>query len=234
MAVTRRRALGWLGASTGTLWLGLPAAAAAAPPASTPRCVVRPEQTEGPYFVDERLVRTDITSDPKTGVRAAGVPLTLALRVYTRAGRQCVALPDARVDVWHCDRLGRYSGVREYGLDTSGQAFLRGQQVTDDAGEVRFETVYPGAYPGRAVHVHVKVREASGDRRAREFTSQLYFEDAVNDAVLSLPAYTASHRARLLRNDEDGIYQDGGAALTVALERTDGGFAGTFELALEA
>jgi protocatechuate 3,4-dioxygenase beta subunit len=53
------------------------------------------------------------------------------------------------VDVWHCDALGVYSGVRDFRFDTSGQKFLRGYQTTDERGEVRFLTIYPGWYVGR-------------------------------------------------------------------------------------
>src|SRR5438477_1655102 len=91
---------------------------------ATPACVVRPAQTEGPYFVDERLNRSDIRSDPSN----AGIPLTpgaelhLTLGVY-RAGGACAPIAGALVDLWQCDALGVYSDVR----DAAGMFDTRGR-----------------------------------------------------------------------------------------------------------
>ena len=103
-----------------------------------PACVVRPAQTEGPYFVDERLNRSDIRSDPATGAVKAGTPLELAFqRVAARRVAAARRSRGAQVDVWHCDALGVYSDVRDPRGNTVGQKFLRGYQVTDDAGAAR-------------------------------------------------------------------------------------------------
>jgi len=48
---------------------------------TAPACVVKPEQTEGPYFVDEKLNRSDIRSNPSGGSVKQGVRLRLAFRV---------------------------------------------------------------------------------------------------------------------------------------------------------
>ena len=109
-----------------------------------PTCVVRPEQTEGPYFVDTQLNRSDIRSDPADGSVRAGALLSLAFLV-TRIGDTCVPLPGAVVDVWHCDADGVYSGVSDDNFgSTAGQQFLRGYQVTDGSGAAAFTTIYPG------------------------------------------------------------------------------------------
>src|SRR5262245_5424876 len=78
-----------------------------------PTCVVRPAQTEGPFFVDNRLNRSDIRSDSASGVVKAGVPLQLAFHVSQLAGSTCAPLAGAQVDVWHCDALGAYSDTRD-------------------------------------------------------------------------------------------------------------------------
>ena len=96
-----------------------------------PSCVVTPELTEGPYYVEEDLNRSDIRSDTETGELSEGVPLTLALRVFQIGNGGCDPLEDATVEVWHCDALGIYSGVQDRSFDTSGQNFLRGNQVTE-------------------------------------------------------------------------------------------------------
>lgn len=106
--------------------------------------VATPAITEGPYFVDELLNRTDIRSDPTDGTFRAGLPLRLGITVSQLSGGVITPLPGATVDLWQCDALGVYSDVASE--NTAGQKFLRGYQVTDDHGKVRFLTIYPGWY----------------------------------------------------------------------------------------
>jgi protocatechuate 3,4-dioxygenase beta subunit len=119
--------------------------------AGIPACVVSPELTEGPYFVDGQLERSDIRSDPTTGVLREGVPLELRFLISALDGAGCVPLSDAIVDVWHCDAAGAYSAVRDRSFDTTEEHWLRGFQRTDATGAASFLTVYPGWYSGRAV-----------------------------------------------------------------------------------
>jgi protocatechuate 3,4-dioxygenase beta subunit len=223
--LTRREVVALLGLSSAGLLAGR---AGGAP---VPACVVRPQQTEGPYFVDERLERSDIRSDPASGEVRPGALLQLAFSVAAVRGGGCVPLPAALVDVWHCDALGHYSDVRDPGASTVGQKFLRGYQTTDAAGIARFTTIYPGAYEGRAVHIHFKVRTAAAAPRGQEFTSQIYFEDALTDQVHALEPY-ARRGQRRLRNDGDGLFRSGGRQLVAAVARSGQGYATTFELAL--
>lgn len=223
---TRRGLIGLFAATGGLLLLRSRPAAAQ----ERPSCVVRPEQTEGPYFVDTRLARSDIRADPTTGKVEAGVPLQLTFRVSRMAAGACRPLRDAQVEVWQCNAEGAYSDVRDRHADTSGHRFLRGYQTTDAAGQARFTTIYPGWYPGRTVHVHFKI-VTPGRREA--FTSQLYFDDALTDKVFSLPPY-AGRGPRPVRNAADGIYRRGGAQLMLAATEQGGGLAGTFDIALAA
>jgi protocatechuate 3,4-dioxygenase beta subunit len=193
-----------------------------------PTCVVRPAQTEGPFFVDNRLDRSDIRSDTASGVVKAGVPLQLAFHVSQLTGSTCAPLAGAQVDVWHCDALGAYSDTRDGRGNTEGQTFLRGYQVTDDAGLARFTTIYPGWYQGRAVHVHFKVRTQA----AMEFTSQIYFDESVTDRIATQAPYAGRPGARRVRNDEDGPFRGGGRQLLLPVTRRGDGYAGTFALAL--
>lgn len=200
---------------------------------AVPGCVVRPEQTEGPYFVDTRLNRADIRSDPaRDGTVAAGMPLRLSFNVSQLAAATCTPLAGALVDVWQCDALGVYSGVNDPQFDTSGQQFLRGHQITDARGIANFITIYPGWYPGRAVHIHFKIRTQPVVARGLEFTSQLYFPDAVTDVVHAQPPY-ASKGTRDRRNEQDGIYnRSGGSHLVVTPERAGEEYAAGFDIAL--
>jgi protocatechuate 3,4-dioxygenase beta subunit len=233
--LTRREALALLGAG-GLAALGGTRRAAAAPPGA---CVVRPALTEGPYFVDAKLDRSDIRADPADGTLRPGAPLRLALRVSRLAAGACAPLPGAMVDVWHCDAAGVYSDVTDPGGSTVGHKFLRGYQVTGADGLVHFTTIYPGAYPGRAVHIHFKVRSAAGGGagagrgggRAHEFTSQLFFDDALTDQVHAQPPYAGG--ARRMRNGRDGIYRAAGAQLMLAVTPASPGYGAAFDLALE-
>src|SRR3954452_15618585 len=161
---------------------------------NTPACVARPALTEGPYFVDERLNRSDIRTDPSDGSVKEGVPLDLVFNVSRSASNSsCTPLAGAVVNVWQCDALGQYSDVRDTaeGFDTRGQKFLRGYQVTDENGTARFTTIYPGWYEGRTVHIHFKIRTDPDSEQGYEFTSQLYFDDSLTDHVLSQAPYAA-------------------------------------------
>ena len=186
-------------------------------------CVVKPEQTEGPYFVDTQLNRSDIREERE------GVPIDLAFNVSTiDADAACTPLVGALVDIWHCDALGQYSGVE----NNEGETFLRGHQLTDDSGTARFTTIYPGWYQGRAVHIHFKIRDSPESQQGYEFTSQLYFDDALTDEVHSQEPY-AEKGERDRRNSDDGIYGGGGDELTLPLSEAGEGYQATFPIALD-
>ncbi len=232
--LTRREALALLGVSGAAILTGCGAAegGGAKSAAILPGCVVRPQQTEGPYFVDEMLNRSDIRSDPVGGAVKAGVALQLAINVSRIAGGACSPISGAQVDLWHCDGLGVYSDVTDPGFTTVGQKFLRGYRVTDAAGAARFTTVYPGWYPGRAVHIHFKIRTDPMAARGTEFTSQLYFDDALTDVVHTRAPY-AGKGQRTMKNGDDRIFARGGEQLLLAATQTDQGYAATFDIGLQ-
>jgi protocatechuate 3,4-dioxygenase beta subunit len=235
----RREVLGLFAAAAGTAAVGRPSRRRFAPlstagAATLPSCIVRPEQIEGPYFVDEQLDRSDIRSDPSSGSVKDGVPLELALAVSRLDGSSCTPFAGVLVDVWHCDAAGIYSDVRDPGFDTIGQKFLRGHQVTDASGAASFVTIYPGWYQGRTVHIHLKLRTDPGAATGLEFTTQLYFEDQLTDAVHARQPYAAKGQ-RTVRNDDDVIYRNGGGQLMLApTDDGAGGYVATFELAVQA
>ncbi|BAY45122.1 dioxygenase subfamily protein [Scytonema sp. HK-05] len=197
-----------------------------------PMCVVRPEQTEGPYFVDEKLKRSDIRSDPSDGSVKDGVPLKLTLRVSGISSTGCMPNAGAIVDIWHCDALGVYSDVNDPSFSTVGKKFLRGYQVTDANGTVEFTTIYPGWYQGRTVHIHFKVRTTTTSGQRYEFTSQLYFDDSITDRVHAQAPY-ASKGQRTFKNPQDGIFQGDGDQLLLKLTKTSIGYAATFDIGLQ-
>ncbi|WP_371416800.1 intradiol ring-cleavage dioxygenase [Dolichospermum sp. UHCC 0259] len=202
---------------------------ALAPKSST--CLVKPEQTEGPYFINERLNRADIRSDPLDGSIRQGVPLRLVFQVSQIRDKSCLPLSGAIVDVWHCDAEGIYSDVIDRSFNTVGKKFLRGYQVTDGNGTAEFITIYPGQYPGRAIHIHFKIRAISAFQQGQEFTSQLYFDDVLSDRVHAQAPYRKEEQRTL--NREDGIFQRGGEQLTLQLTQAAEGYVGRFNIALE-
>jgi protocatechuate 3,4-dioxygenase beta subunit len=227
--LTRREALALLGlGGVAVVTAGARRPAAAAAPAT---CVARPALTEGPYFVDEKLNRSDIRSDPGDGTVRPGAPLQLTWRVSRLAAGACAPLPGAMVDLWHCDAAGVYSDVADPGGSTVGKKFLRGYQLTDGEGYARFTTIYPGWYPGRAVHIHFKIRATAPGRGVQDFTSQVFFDDALSEQVFAQPPYAARGRGRVA-NARDGIYRRSGAQLTLAVTPGGSGYAASFDLAL--
>lgn len=200
--------------------------------ASLPACVVSPAMTEGPYFVDERLNRSDIRANTSDGTVKEGTPLELTLRAF-RVNGGCTPLAGAMVDIWHCDALGIYSDVTDRSFNTVGQDFLRGYQMTDANGVARFTTIYPGWYPGRAVHIHFKVRGTNAAGQNYEFTSQFFFDDALSEQVFSQGIY-AQKGTGFLRNAQDNIYRSGnGDRTTLTLTSTSSGYAGTFDIGIQ-
>ena len=169
-----------------------------APQTGTPQtatCVLTPESTEGPFYLDLDNVRRDIT-DGKSGA-----PLELRITVVDAVG--CAPIADATVDIWHADAGGAYSS---FSPGATGQTFLRGTQVSGADGAVTFDTVYPGWYRGRAVHIHTKVH-VSG---SVVHTGQLYFADDATDDVYRAAPYS-SRPGRDVRNAQDGIFRQAGA-----------------------
>ncbi len=220
--LNRREMLGFLGVTAASAFVGcgadLPGSQTQSIVAS---CLVSPQQTEGPYFVDEKLNRSDIRVDPVSNSVSQGLPLRLVLRVQRVTSNTCKPLPGATVDIWHCDAIGIYSDVQDgpggFG-DTRGKKFLRGYQVTNAEGQVEFLTIYPGWYPGRTVHIHFKIRTEPGSEVGYEFTSQLFFDETITDQVHSQPPYANKGR-RDTTNSRDGIYRRGGKDLMLQLSK---------------
>lgn len=229
--LTRRELALLLGAPGLAIVTGWPRSIATAQ--EVPGCVARPQQTAGPYYVDEALNRSDIRSDPSDGSVRPGAPLEVTFKISRISGKACAPLAGAVVDLWHCDALGIYSDVRDPDFNTVGKKFLRGYQVTDSVGVARFTTIYPGWYSGRTVHAHFKIRSAPSATPGFDFTSQLYFDDALTDEVHARKPYAAKGR-RNQRNAGDGIFARGGSQLLPPVVRKGDGYSAKFEVALQS
>ena len=187
-------------------------------------CVLTPEQVEGPFFLDTGLLRRDITED------RVGAPLRLELRLARVDGASCAPLAGALVEAWHADADGVYSGYPASAgnlRDATGETFLRGYQVSDDRGVVEFSTIYPGWYPGRTVHIHLMVRLDA----TRVLTTQVYFPESDNDAVLSVEPY-ASRGQRATTNATDFVVGQSLDELICAVSRSGDGYVARYGLGI--
>jgi protocatechuate 3,4-dioxygenase beta subunit len=199
-------------------------------------CVLTPEVTSGPYYIANHLFRRNIAENQP------GMPLALHLRV--QHATTCKPILGANVEIWHANALGVYSG---YGSGSSpggggrggGSAtptnkltFLRGHQISAAAGQVIFDTIYPGWYRGRAPHIHIKVHVGG----SVVHTGQLFFADPTSDAVYRTAHYK-SHGQPDTTDARDSIYkQAGGSSAQVKLTKQAGGagYIGAITLGVKA
>jgi len=199
------------------------ASAAPAPVAAGKSCVLSPAMTEGPFFVDERLDRSDLTAGTTKAAVVQGLPLILNIDVASVRAAGCTPAAGVQVDVWHADATGEYSDISGGARSRVKEpAYLRGYQISDANGRVTFKTIYPGWYPGRTIHIHVKARRfnAAGNT-AYAFTSQLFFDDTVNDKVMAMPPYNARGKGDV-RNAGEYIYANDTRALVDLRAPADG------------
>lgn len=210
---------------------------------ATPGCTLSTEQEEGPYYVDDELLRRDITEN------RPGVPVVLAVRLVN--ARTCAPLANEALDIWHCDASGVYSGFTGnspdggpgpggrgpgrpgFGPPPGGRGprvidptrFLRGVQLSDAAGVVQFATIFPGWYSGRAIHVHAKVhvggaaeQKYSGGHVAH--TGQFFFPEELTEKVARLDPYAKRLSIHRTTQEEDGIFNSQhGAECMVTVDR---------------
>lgn len=258
--ISRRQALGVMGAGIASLALpkfGLLAHVEPALAASGSK--LTPELTEGPYWVNTMLHRSDVRANTGSattlpGAVQPGVPLLLAIRVLD-ASRGSSLLDGVAVDIWHANALGLYSdeSVQQVGggttaQSTTGENFLRGYQITGEdpgiyrkatAGQVSFRTIWPGWYSGRAIHIHVRVRKLSGSGATiAGYTTQIFFSDADNNRVLSgvAPYNTRSPQRDPTTDEGDTVLQTSEFTTNVVPVRgtVTSGFRTTFTIRLDA
>jgi protocatechuate 3,4-dioxygenase beta subunit len=168
-------------------------------------CVLIPQETAGPYPLDlsknSSMFRQDVTEEN------SGTPLELTMTIVN-VNNDCAPIPNARVDIWHCNKDGYYSGFSNQPgyLGTKsyvGETFFRGIQLTDNNGEVHFTTIYPGWYPGRVTHIHFQVFLNS----ILSATSQMAFPETLNTTVYNTALYSA-HGQNPTKNTNDNVFSD--------------------------
>lgn len=162
-----------------------------------PNCTLIPTETAGPFPLDltenQTFFRQDIRED-RTGV-------LLKQKIRVIGADNCLPMPNVRVNIWHCDKDGLYSG---YQTET-GKTYLRGYQITDAHGEVEFVTIFPGWYTGRICHIHFQAYVSS----IYAAISQLTYPIAEKNAIYAANPSTYTKGADPLSYNNDGIFSDG-------------------------
>ncbi|KAJ3497590.1 hypothetical protein NLG97_g1776 [Lecanicillium saksenae] len=180
---------------------------------SNSSCVLSPEEILGPYYVAGESIRSNIVENQK------GVPLHIDIQFINSAN--CEPIVGSYVDVWQANATGVYGGVVQQGFedrndtweDTWGLTWLRGVQKTDNDGAVHFETVFPGHYEGRAIHIHalshIHATPLPNNTLIDVHAShvgQMYFDQDLVDEVEKLAPYNTNQQPRTT-NDEDVFLQ---------------------------
>lgn len=200
--------------------------ASTAPPPDT--CVLIPTETAGPFPLDlsenTTFFRQDIREN-KTGVQ-------LNLKVKIIGAENCLPLQNVRVNIWHCDKDGLYSGYSQN--NNPGQAgltYLRGYQMTDASGIVEFVTIFPGWYTGRICHIHFQVYVSS----VYAAISQLTFPLAEKNALYAANSALYTKGADPLNFNQDNIFSDGYAyqLATLTPNATTGGYDSYLEVTVQ-
>lgn len=182
-----------------------------------------PQETAGPYPADgsvasgqslnvltrSGIVRRDLRTSLGTGHTAAGVPLTLNLKLVN-TGAGCAALAGYAVYLWHCTADGNYS---LYSAGTVGEDYLRGVQVAGSDGTVTFQTVFPGCYAGRWPHIHFEIYPSlavATSASSKIQTSQLALPEATCREVYATGDYPASlGNLNGISLARDNVFSDG-------------------------
>lgn len=184
---------------------------------SSGTCTASPTETEGPFPTKSPsgLQRADIRDD------RTGVPLGIEITIRN-LNNGCAALAGVIVDIWHCDKDGYYSeygGTGMQSVNYTGVHFLRGRQVTDSNGVVKFTSIFPGWYSGRATHIHVHVYNASGTSL---LVTQISFPEGSSSAVATVNSsagaaygYTKG-MSGYTYNANDNIFSDDSAGIEMA------------------
>ncbi len=221
--VGRRRALSLLGGAAGlSLVACAPSITTSADPTTTSSSSgalkTIPEETAGPFpgdgsngpnaLTQSGIVRSDIRSSFGSSTRAAeGVPLTIDLTVQNSDGKPYTG---AAVYLWHCDINGDYS---MYSNRVKNENFLRGVQEADASGNLKFVSVFPGAYSGRWPHIHFEVYPSLAEATKagnKITTSQLALPESTCKEVYGTTGYTQSVQ-NMSRTSlkQDMVFRDG-------------------------
>lgn len=191
-------------------------------------CVIIPTETQGPFPLDlsanTYYFRQDVRED------RAGIQLNLRLKVLGLSN--CQPMQNVRVNIWHCDKDGSYSGYNNnMNPGQAGLTYLRGYQITDANGEVDFITIFPGWYSGRICHIHFQVYISS----SYAAISQLSFDIPTKNALYQTHADVYTKGVDPQTFNSDNIFSDGYTyqIATLTPNTTTGGYDSYFEVTVQ-
>jgi protocatechuate 3,4-dioxygenase beta subunit len=188
-------------------------------------CSVYKDVTAGPCH-SNTFHRQDMTESQ------VGLPTRLELIVVDA---NCTPVPNAVVEVWHCSPLGVYSAAKtgetssDIGYDSShfsdlneqfctggdakGEAagWFRAYQKAGADGRVTFDTLFPGWYMSRTIHIHFRVTVGT----TTYVVSQLFFDDSLNNEIIADHASYNTRGAKDTTNAADNVAK--GLTLSEAL-----------------
>ncbi len=191
-------------------------------------CVLIPSETEGPFPLD--LTTTNSATYFRSDLREtqAGVDLHVKMKIFGLSN--CAPMTNVRVNIWHCNNLGIYSGYN-YNINAGdlNATFLRGYQMTDAYGEVSFLTKFPGHYSGRVTHIHFQVYVSSAYKAVSQFTFDTNLKNALYTANSS--TYNGTDTQSITT---DNVFSDGYAnQLGTLTKNSDGSYSTYFEASIQ-
>lgn len=183
-----------------------------------PNCALIPSETAGPFPLD--LTENTVFFRQDIRENKTGVPLNVKLKIFGL--NNCEPMPNVRVNIWHCDKDGLYSGYsQQNNQGQAGLTYLRGYQIADANGEVNFVTIFPGWYTGRICHIHFQVYVSS----VYAAISQLTFPIAEKNALYAANSSLYTKGADPLGFNQDNIFSDGYSfQLATLTANTSGGY----------
>lgn len=191
-------------------------------------CVLIPSETEGPFPLDLTANDTFFRQDVRESEE--GVQLNLRLKILGL--ENCEPMQNVRVNIWHCDKDGVYSGYNTGNNPGDANAtHLRGYQIADANGEVEFITIFPGWYNGRICHIHFQVYVSSSYSAISQLTFPI---ETKNDLYLANSSiYTKG--ADPLNFSGDNIFSDGHETQLATLEANPdtGGYSSYMEVTVQ-
>ena len=166
----------------------------------------------GPWRPSERVTPedADLTRNAGTGGEAIGQRIIVTGHVTDERG---APLPNMLIEIWQANAAGRYVHKADQWPGPLDPNFLGiGRCLTNEAGEYRFLTVRPGAYPWRnepnawrPAHIHISLL---GNTWKDRLVTQMYFPDDPllgRDAIFN--AVPESSRRRLIASYDHDVTQ---------------------------
>lgn len=191
-------------------------------------CVLIPGETAGPFPLDLSENETFFRQDVR--LSEEGVQLNLRLKIL--GADNCEPMPNVRVNIWHCDKDGVYSGYRTgNNPGNTNEDHLRGYQFTDANGEVEFITIFPGWYTGRICHIHFQVHVSSSYSAISQLTFPIEAKNALYTEHSSI--YTKGIDPRSFA--QDNIFSDGHEYQLATLDENaaTGGYSSYMEVTVQ-